>query len=208
MPEQPSPATRLTLIGALRQGLRWEEFVALYGQLILHWGRRDFGLQDSDAENLRQEVLIRVWRSIGRYEPCRGKFRNWLYGTTRNVVYNLWNERRGERVAADALEVKEQLDNLPAPELTPGAASENDDLDRALETLEEDGFASEALQSAVLRVRERVQPANWTAYLLFEFFDMRAREVALRVGMTPAAVNQAVHRIRTMLQEVLQEPAT
>jgi RNA polymerase sigma-70 factor (ECF subfamily) len=208
MPEHPSPVTRLTLIGALRQGLRWEEFVALYGRLILHWGRRDFGLQDSDAENLRQEVLIRVWRSIGRYEPTRGRFRNWLYATTRNVVYNLWNERRGERVGSDAFEVKEQLENLPAPELTPGAASENDDLDRALETIEEDGFASERLQAAVLRVRERVQPANWTAYLLFEFFEMKARDVAARIGTTPAAVNQAVHRIRGMLQHALEEPAT
>ena len=58
------PLTRLTLIGAIRQGLRWEEFVALYGRLILHWGRRDFGLQECDAENLRQEVLLRVSRAL------------------------------------------------------------------------------------------------------------------------------------------------
>jgi hypothetical protein len=46
------PTTRPTLLGALREGLRWEEFVSLYGRLILGWARSDFGLQASDADNL------------------------------------------------------------------------------------------------------------------------------------------------------------
>ena len=66
MRRQP-PTTRPTLLGALREGLRWEEFVALYGCLIFGWARSDFGLQASDADNLCQEVLVRVWRGIGTF---------------------------------------------------------------------------------------------------------------------------------------------
>src|SRR5438105_3266785 len=84
-----SPATRLTLIGALANGLRWEEFVAVYGRIIFHWARTDFGLQDSDADNLCQEVLIRVWRGIGGYDSGKGRFRAWLYACTRNSVRSL-----------------------------------------------------------------------------------------------------------------------
>src|SRR5262245_27583531 len=93
MPAGEPPPTRLTLIGALRRGLRWEEFDALYGPAILARARRDFRLQDCDAENVRQEVLIRVWKGLAGYDPARGRFRAWLYACTRNAVANLCRGR-------------------------------------------------------------------------------------------------------------------
>ena len=102
MTSRQPPLTRPTLVGALRQGCRWEEFVALYGRLILAWGRRDFGLQASDAENLCQEVLLKVWKGIRGYDAGKGRFRNWLYACTRNTVVNLRRDRRlGDRRLAD-----------------------------------------------------------------------------------------------------------
>src|SRR5712691_11362157 len=98
MAGQEFPVTRLTLIGALCDGLRWEEFVALYGRLILYWGRRDFGLQECDAENLCQEVLMKVWSGIKAYNPEKGRFRNWLYVCTRNAMLNLQRSRHDEWV--------------------------------------------------------------------------------------------------------------
>src|SRR5262249_40104262 len=157
---------RLTLIGALRDGLRWEEFVALYGRLILGWGRRDFGLQDSDAENLCQEVLIRVWKGIAGYDPSRGQFRGWLYVWTRNAFVKLQRARPRAKVT---------------PTLGPGrpdqrgAAAwdhpwEAGQVDQALHALEEEGFGWDGLQEAAWRVRAAVQPTTWKAFLLFEFF--------------------------------------
>jgi RNA polymerase sigma-70 factor (ECF subfamily) len=195
------PVTRFTLIGALRQGLRWEEFVALYGRLILSWGRRDFGLQDSDAENLRQEVLIKVWKNIAGYDPARGRFRNWLYACTRNAVFNLWRGRR------DELPLSALPEQPPAREVPGNHLTGDGDLDGALEFWEEDGFTRPGLREAVLHVRARVQPATWKAFLLFEFLEMRAKEVAPLVGMKPAAVNQAVYRVRQLLQQALAAPS-
>jgi RNA polymerase sigma-70 factor (ECF subfamily) len=206
MSHSQPPITRLTLIGALRQGLRWEEFVALYGRLILLWGRRDFGLQESDAENLRQEVLIRVWRGISRYDPARGRFRSWLYTCTRNAVFNLRRDERGQQAAGDNVGLREETvaRELPLP-LAWRQLSDECDLEQALHLLEEEGFDADALQQAVLSVRSRVQPSTWKAYLLFEFFEMKAKQIAPRVGMKPAAVNQAVHRVRQLLQRAMRE---
>jgi RNA polymerase sigma-70 factor (ECF subfamily) len=195
---QQPPPTRLTLIHALREGLRWEEFVALYGPLLLTWGRRDFGLQDSDAENLRQEVLLRVWRGLPAFDPARGSFRRWLYTCTRNAACNLRRARRHEVVGA-----------APASdrEVRAGGCASGAGVEETLRDLEEEGFSPPWLQEAVLRVRGRVQPQTWKAFLLFEFLELSAKEVAPRLGMTPTAVNQAVFRVRRLLQAELRVAA-
>jgi RNA polymerase sigma-70 factor (ECF subfamily) len=184
------PTTRPTLLGALQEGLRWEEFVALYGRLILGWARGDFGLQASDADNLCQEVLVRVWRGIGTFDPARGRFRAWLYACARNAAHNLRRGAHGERLGAVADAAG--FDRMPAGE---------EDLGAALARLEDDGFAVDALQQAVSDVRARVQPATWKAFLLCEFFDLTAREAGALLGMQPVAVNQAVYRVRQMLRQ-------
>jgi RNA polymerase sigma-70 factor (ECF subfamily) len=188
---QPPP-TRPTLLGALREGLRWEEFVALYGPLLFAWGRCDFGLQASDADNLCQEVLLRVWRGIGSFDPARGRFRAWLYACARNAACNLRRCPCGEQVAA-----------LPAAGGRDRALPDEDDLDAALARLEENGFDVDDLQRAVSAVRARVQPATWKAFLLCEFFELTAKEAGALLGMQPVAVNQAVFRTRQMLRHCL-----
>jgi DNA-directed RNA polymerase specialized sigma24 family protein len=76
-------------------------------------------------------------------------------------------------------------------------------MDRALQALEEEGFGWDALQEAVWRVRAAVQPTTWKAFLLFEFFDLPAKEIGPRLALTPAAVSQAVYRVRQLLQQAL-----
>jgi RNA polymerase sigma factor (sigma-70 family) len=199
--EQP-PLTRLTLLGALCRGLRWEEFLALYGRLILAWGRQDFGLQEQDAENLRQEVLIRVWKGLRSYDPARGRFRSWLYACTRNAVFDLRHAEPAEttprRLLVDEGERRGEISTGP---VSAQLWREAPDLESGLRALEDEGFAPEGYQQLVAAVRARVQACTWKAFLLFEFFDLRAKEVAQHLGLTPAAVNQAVHRVRQLLQQ-------
>ena len=194
MTRRHAPATRPTLLGALREGLRWEEFVALYGPVILAWGRCDFGLQPSDADNLCQEVLLRVWRGIGSFDPARGRFRAWLYTCARNASCNLRRRQNGQQATP------------PQPPVDrDGALPDDDNLDAALTRLEEEGFDVDVLQRAVSAVRARVQPATWKAFLLCEFFELTAKEAGALLDMQPVAVHQAVFRIRQMLRKCLTD---
>lgn len=201
MMPQHSPTTRLTLLGALGQGLRWEEFLALYGRLILHWARR-FGLQESDALDVRQQVLIRVWKSIHRYDPVRGRFRGWLYACTRNVVLSLY--RRSVPCRTWSGSERE----IPAPAADGSvlglAWEEEDPGDGLMRHFDDEGFANAPLEAAVREVRQRVQPRTWKAFLLFEFLELSAKEIAPLVQLSPAAVNQAVHRVRQLLETAFQ----
>jgi RNA polymerase sigma-70 factor (ECF subfamily) len=195
MPPVRPPPTRLTLIGALVQGIRWEEFVAAYGPVIFLWARRDFGLQSSDAEDVCQDVILRVWRHLRGYDASRGRFRNWLYACVRNAVRN-WHQGRPDKGVSDGPVKCKSLEEFVA-----AAAPPPSNLETAVRCLEEEGFTHEELQEVVARVRQRVQPATWKAFLLFECFAMKAREIGPRLGMTPVAVNQAVHRVRGLLQD-------
>jgi RNA polymerase sigma factor (sigma-70 family) len=191
MHRQPPP-TRPTLLGALREGLRWEEFVALYGRTILAWARSDFGLQPSDADNLCQEVLLGVWRGIRTFDPARGRFRAWLYTCAHHAACNLRRGRSCEQSGAPPI-------RWNAESFVP----DEGDLGIALARLEENGFGMDMLERAVAAVRNRVQPATWKAFLLCECFELTAKEAGALLHMQPVAVNQAVFRVRQMLRQVV-----
>ena len=77
-----TPTTRASLLLRLRDSddhAAWVEFVALYEPVIYRLLRRH-GLQDADAREVMQELLVAVSGSIGRWDPARerGSFRGWL----------------------------------------------------------------------------------------------------------------------------------
>lgn len=85
------PDTRKSLLASLHDSANesaWDKFVTLYRPLIVRVARIK-GLQIADAEDLAQEVLARVERSIGLYQSQGpGSFRRWLSQVTRNLVIN------------------------------------------------------------------------------------------------------------------------
>ena len=82
MPDDEPLKTSLTLLGRLRRNPKdqaaWSEFVARYGPRNLQWCR-GWGLQESDAQDVTQDVLLRLNLLMARfvYDPS-GSFRGWL----------------------------------------------------------------------------------------------------------------------------------
>jgi RNA polymerase sigma-70 factor (ECF subfamily) len=85
-------STSTSLLQQLRQGSRtpaWERFVRLYTPLLFYWARR-LGLQEQDAADLVQDVLVVLVRKLPefQYEPGRS-FRGWM----RTILLNKWRDR-------------------------------------------------------------------------------------------------------------------
>ncbi len=63
-----------------------------------------------EAEDLAQQVFIRVWKSAPRYEPT-AKFTTWLFKITRNLVFN--ELRRRKRHGTQSLDAEPEEDRAP-----------------------------------------------------------------------------------------------
>src|SRR3954447_10867278 len=84
------PDTRASLLLRLRDPrdeTAWAEFVDLYAPLVYAYARKQ-GLQDADAADLSQDVLLSFAGAVSRleYDPARGLFRNYLFTVVRHKL--------------------------------------------------------------------------------------------------------------------------
>ena len=112
------PETRNSLLLKVRDpadAVAWEEFVAIYRPLIYRLARRR-GLQDADAEDLAQRVLVSVSEAIRTWEKDerRGTFRAWLLRVARNAIINALTRTRPD-AAVGGTSVMEQLEAQGTP---------------------------------------------------------------------------------------------
>jgi DNA-directed RNA polymerase specialized sigma24 family protein len=101
MESDSASTTSVTLLGRLRRDptdqAAWAEFVARYGRKICDWCRH-WGLQDADAEDVTQMVLLLLAQKMSTfaYDPTRS-FRSWL----KTLTQHAWSDFVAARKPAD-----------------------------------------------------------------------------------------------------------
>src|SRR5947208_16656553 len=149
------PTTRPSLLLRLRDPMderAWGEFVEIYGPLVRQLARQR-GLQDADAADLEQEVFRAVAAAIERYDPdpAKGSFRGWLSTIARHLIVNLLAAQRRHPRGTGDTEVRQLLEEQPAP------ASEESALFDA-------EYRRRRLHWAAGRVRDEFSEAAWQAF--------------------------------------------
>src|SRR6266700_3276801 len=86
----------------------WEELARLHSRRVYGLCYRFTG-KDSEAQDLTQEVFLRVFRAIGSFRSTEGSFTTWLARLTRNLLIDHYRRTRNERVT-DSIE--EQLPGI------------------------------------------------------------------------------------------------
>jgi len=188
-----TPTTRASLLFRLRDWAdheAWMEFVSLYEPVAYRMLRRH-GLQDADAREVVQQLLIAVSRSIDRWDPDkdRGTFRGWLRRVARNLVIN-WLKARGRSV--NAAGGSDMLAMLPT-DAGPETAEFDQEIRRAL------------FQRAAEQVKQEVQSATWQAFWETAVIGMPAAEAAKKLQMEIGAVRVAKCRVLARLRAAVSE---
>jgi RNA polymerase sigma factor (sigma-70 family) len=184
------PETRPSLLVRLRDGsdaVSWQTFFEIYAPLIYRYCRSR-RLQEADAEDVAQEVLAQVARSIRtfEYQPERGRFRDWLGTVTRNRITRV-HTRAAHGPGQTSLD--HPLDTLIAPEA---------------EGEWTDEFNARLLEVALDRIRPHFEAANWRAFERTWLENAPATDVAVELGLPIDAVYTAKSRaLKRLRVEVL-----
>ena len=198
MGRDSSLKTSPSLLGRLRDSPEdqsaWSEFVGRYQPRLLAWCRR-WGLQDSDAQEVAQNVMVRLASKLRvlSYDPSLS-FRGWLYTIARHAWSDFVSDRRKAGLEGDPAALLERVEA-------------REDLEQRLA----DVFDLELLEEATSRVKARVEEKTWEAFRRTAMMDETAAVVSAALGMPIASVFKAKSNIQKMLQEEianLERPGT
>jgi len=74
-------------------GAAWEEIVQTYSRRVYNLAYRFTSRADS-AEDLTQDVFVRIYRSLEQYNPKQGDLQNWLMRLARNLIIDDYRKRQ------------------------------------------------------------------------------------------------------------------
>ena len=140
----------------------------------------------SEAEDIAQQVFLRLWKSAGRYKPT-AKFTTFLFTITRNLVFN--ETRRKSRRGEQSLE--EQADDWH-------------------QQFQEKGHTQPDAQMVQSELRETVNRAiaslprkQRMAVILRRYENMPYEDIADILGISVSAVKSQLFRARATLRQIL-----
>jgi RNA polymerase sigma-70 factor, ECF subfamily len=186
------PDIRLMLRVRSDDAEAFAELVELYHQRLVTIMQHLVGKLE-EAEDLAQEVFLRVYRGRKKYHP-RAKFSTWLFTIANNLALNVLRAR--QRKPAIPLNVRDSgpLGPRPAEQLV---------LDR--ERSPHDRMQQQELAAIVKQALETLNERQRVAVVLNKFEDMNYAEIAEVMGLTTKAVKSLLSRARDNLRIVLKD---
>ncbi|HET9657054.1 MAG TPA: RNA polymerase sigma factor SigE [Kineosporiaceae bacterium] len=176
-----APAATQSPVTAAWTPPSWEEVVQEHSARVYRLAYRLTGNRH-DAEDLTQEVFVRVFRSLSSYTP--GTFEGWLHRITTNLFLD--QVRRKQRIRFDALP-EDASDRLPGQtELGPERAWEQNNLDHDV-------------QAAL----DTLPPDFRAAVVLCDIEGLSYEEIAATLDVKLGTVRSRIHRGRAQLRQAL-----
>jgi len=164
----------------------WEDLVKVHTRRVYAICYRFTG-SDHQAQDLTQDVFLRVFRSLKSFRSGEGSFTVWLSRLTRNLLIDHYRRTKIER-ATDSIEGQ-----LPMLEEKTAASARTDGLLAGRE-------ASEVLQGAL----QKLSPELREAVILRDLQELEYREIAQVLHVPEGTVKSRLNRGRAELARVLQ----
>ncbi|MDQ1614554.1 MAG: hypothetical protein QOJ60_493 [Actinomycetota bacterium] len=162
----------------------WDEVVRTHSARVYRLAYRLTG-NAHEAEDLTQDVFVRVFRSLSSYTP--GTFEGWLHRITTNLFLD--QVRRKQRIRFDALP-DDAGDRLAGRERTPAQVYDDEHFDPDV-------------QSAL----DKLAPDFRAAVVLCDIEGLSYEEVAATLGIKLGTVRSRIHRGRAQLRAALAHRA-
>ena len=159
----------------------WDAIVREHSARVFRLAYRLTGNRH-DAEDLTQEVFLRVFRSLSTYQP--GTFEGWLHRITTNLFLD--QVRRRQRIRIDPM-------GDDAPHYAGSAELAQP----------ERGFEHANLDRDIQRALDGLSPEYRAAIVLCDIEGLSYEEIAVTLGIKLGTVRSRIHRARSQLRAAL-----
>jgi RNA polymerase sigma-70 factor (ECF subfamily) len=170
-----------------------------WAELVRTHHRRVYGLcyrftnNAADAEDLTQDVFLKIYSNLGRFDLGRGSLQVWITTMTRNLLVDHYRRTRNQRSTSslddgwESVEELKPIDRLTARGISPHESAANKELAKMVQ---------EALALVSVELREAV--------ILRDLQDMDYKEIACVLGIPEGTVKSRISRGRAELARLLE----
>jgi RNA polymerase sigma-70 factor (ECF subfamily) len=167
----------------------FQELVEIHQHRVVGTVAKMLG-DETEAEDVAQQVFVRVWRSAARYEPT-AKFTTWLFKITRNLVFNEMR-RRKRHVAVSLDQPRDTEDERPLQAADHSSKSPDT------------AVLDEEMMGAIQKAIEELPETQRMAIVLRRYEETPYEEIAEILELSIPAVKSLLFRARTELREKLK----
>jgi RNA polymerase sigma-70 factor, ECF subfamily len=164
----------------------WEELVRMHTRRVYGLCYRFTG-RESEAQDLTQDVFLRVFRALGSFRSTEGSFTTWLARLTRNLLIDHYRRTRNERITDSIEEQLPRIEGVSAPKRADSAVAGRE--------------ASELLQAAL----GKLSPELRETIILRDLQEMEYREIAEVLAIPEGTVKSRLNRGRAELGRLLKK---
>jgi RNA polymerase sigma-70 factor (ECF subfamily) len=168
-------------------------------ELVVAQQRRVYGLcyrftaSSHDAEDLTQDVFIKLYANLRSFDPAKGSFHTWITTLTRNLLVDHFRRSRQQR-ATDSIDAGWDQSN-DAPRAEPLIDQRTTPLQHAVQN---------QLQHMVQSALAKVSPELREAVILRDLQDMDYKEIAEVLAIPQGTVKSRISRGRAELARLLE----
>jgi RNA polymerase sigma-70 factor (ECF subfamily) len=164
----------------------WEDLLRVHTRKIYNLCFRFTG-RTHEAEDLTQEVFIKIFQTLRSYDAAQGTFSTWLNRVARNHLVDHYRRTKRDRVTSSLEEELGTLEEKPTLGAEPLAQVESRE-------------RRETLQMAL----NRLSPDLREAVVLRDLHDLDYQEIAQILGVPEGTVKSRINRGRLELAKVLK----
>ena len=207
VPPAPAPATRLPHVEGSSLETDWSQIVrqcmdgdsGAWAELVRTHHRRVYGLcyrftgDPTDAEDLTQDVFLKVYSNLSSFDTTRGSLQVWITTLTRNLLVDNFRRTRNQRATSslddgwDSTDELKPVDRLTAHGPTPHESAAQKELAKMVQ---------DALARVSVELREAV--------ILRDLQDLDYKEIAQVLGIPEGTVKSRISRGRAELARLLE----
>jgi RNA polymerase sigma-70 factor (ECF subfamily) len=163
----------------------WEELVRTHTRRVYSLCYR-FTNSDSEAQDLTQDVFLRIFKTVRTFRADEGSFTTWMARLTRNLLIDNYRRKRQDRMT-DSLEPQ-----LPVLEERLASSSRPDGLVAGRE-------AKEQLHAGL----QKLSPELRETLILRDLEELEYREIAEILRIPEGTVKSRLNRARAELARIL-----